>query len=282
MRYDPGFKRNLMITSGIHGMLVLAVCVAAVFEFRSCARHRQELIIPARFVLDVAADPSLFGDDSGSGAGKIEAKEPPPPLPVDGPQTYLKAEEKKTPPIRPPKAEKKPPSKGEDEFKKKPDASKRIKRPKQLTDVKPEHKTTLSPEELRKLFEQGARHSSRSSLSDADLRLAAKSGILFSQNGVAFTPDMLYNEVVRVTMYKAWNQPASVNIEGLTTTVQIEVGLDGTILDNRMQKGSGNAMMDESVMQAVQSVSRIEGLPPAFLEKNRRFTIAFELTSKEI
>jgi TonB family protein len=89
---------------------------------------------------------------------------------------------------------------------------------------------------------------------------------------------MMYQEMIRQVMYRAWNQPSSVAVEGLTTKMAITFGPGGTITGSRMTESSGNGVMDESVRRAVESVGRISELPPSFIEQHGTVIVAFELT----
>jgi TonB family protein len=66
----------------------------------------------------------------------------------------------------------------------------------------------------------------------------------------------------------------------LSAEVEILMNGSGAIISRRMLRPSGNTIMDESVMEAVQSVFRIDGLTPGFINrKGGRVTITFELSA---
>ncbi len=81
---------------------------------------------------------------------------------------------------------------------------------------------------------------------------------------------------VRTVLYNAWRQP-----QGLAgtpvTQAQIRVQRDGLITQRKIIVSSGNKAMDESVMRALESVTRLSRLPPECGERED-ITIAFELT----
>lgn len=141
----------------------------------------------------------------------------------------------------------------------------------------PNGKGKLTPEEVRKLLERGAKLGPKSSLSEADMRRLLNGDTRFG-DGSPITQEYVVLDMVRQAMYRAWNQPADIGIAGLVTKVELTFSPDGTIVASRLLAGSGNRTMDASVMQAVQSVHRVSGLSSAFLSSHRRIPVSFELT----
>ncbi len=92
-------------------------------------------------------------------------------------------------------------------------------------------------------------------------------------------PDDLawYYNIIHQTFMRAWNQPGSA-LAGATVTARIRVQRDGTITRRELLHRSGNTVMDESVSQALESVSRLSPLPAEIEGAHHDFTIEFELT----
>ena len=136
-------------------------------------------------------------------------------------------------------------------------SEKKVKRP-----PPPKPKTPqLSQEEIRKLLAAGAKISDRLSVPTDEF------------------PAAWYYALVRQTMYEAWSQPSSLaGRSGLTAEVTIRVQRDGRILSREMTRSSGNPVMDDSVMKAVQAVTQLRPLPPQFPGASHEITIEFELT----
>lgn len=136
-------------------------------------------------------------------------------------------------------------------------SEKKVKRP-----PPPKPKTPqLSQEEIRKLLAAGAKISDRLSVPSDEF------------------PAAWYYALVRQTMYDAWSQPSSLaGRSGLTAEVTIRVQRDGRILSRDMTRSSGNSVMDDSVMKAVQAVMQLRPLPPQFPGTSHEITIEFELT----
>ena len=71
-----------------------------------------------------------------------------------------------------------------------------------------------------------------------------------------------YYSQVFSRMYAAWNQPSQLkNLPGLKTEVRIVVEPGGKIVERMKSRGSGNELMDDSVMKAVRSVKELPPLP---------------------
>jgi TonB family protein len=86
-----------------------------------------------------------------------------------------------------------------------------------------------------------------------------------------------YYEKVFRQMYAAWNQPESLRLlPGLKTEILITVTRDGKITGRKMRFGSGNQLMDESVMKAVDSVRQLPPLPMEY-RKPQEIIVTFVL-----
>jgi TonB family protein len=140
-------------------------------------------------------------------------------------------------------------------------SAKKIKRPQGGT----VRKSDLSADEIRRLLAAGARISDHTSIPMDDLWEAG-----------------YYNHVHEM-MYRVWNQPTSLSASsGLSAEVLIRVQRDGAIVSRKMIRSSGNSLMDDSVMKAVQSVSKLKPLPSQFEGTSKDIRILFELTQERI
>lgn len=98
-------------------------------------------------------------------------------------------------------------------------------------------------------------------------------------SGGTYHPYALYLIQIRTIMYEAWQQPSSlIGEKGLVTGVEIRVQRDGQITRKRIVRPSGNTQMDESVLRALEAVSRLPELPAGFGGLYKDITIDFELT----
>lgn len=97
--------------------------------------------------------------------------------------------------------------------------------------------------------------------------------------GGAMTPYLWYLEQVRAIMYEAWQQPSALaGKQGLLARVLVRVQPDGQIILKKMLEPSGNSLMDDSVLAALEQVQALPEPPIGFggvLHKD--ITIDFEL-----
>lgn len=150
-----------------------------------------------------------------------------------------------------------------------------VRRTLNLPEATSKRKTTLTPDEIRQLLIHGATPGKRATFSDADMRRLANSDLRFGR-GVEMSRDLLNFDQIKQILLGAWQQPGSVDINGLMTTVQISLRADGRLVSSSIVKASGNPLMDQSVMQAVRSVVRIPGVPAEFLSAHPNIEIVFE------
>lgn len=92
-----------------------------------------------------------------------------------------------------------------------------------------------------------------------------------------------YYTLVYQALYDAWQQPGMLSRSaGLATTVVIRVQRDGAITSRTMLRSSGNAIMDQSVMDAVRSVNRLRPLPAAWGGLYKDISVDFLLTDTSL
>lgn len=133
---------------------------------------------------------------------------------------------------------------------KKPDPPKDIRQTNRVVrkDLPPAPKPKdkpLTEAQIKALLAKGARIADTTSIPDASqLSLGA------------------YYNHVHERMYAVWQQPAQLkSLPGLSAEVRLTVAPDGRISDRAKIRGSGNELMDDSVMKAVNSVKALRALP---------------------
>ena len=163
---------------------------------------------------------------------------PPPPAPEAPTPEPPKPEPKDDIPVADKKIEKKP------EPPKDIRQTNRVVRKDLPPAPKPKDKP-LSEAEIARLLKMGARIGDTTSIPDASqLSLGA------------------YYNHVHERMYAVWQQPAQLkSLPGLSAEVRLTVAPDGRISDRAKIRGSGNELMDDSVMKAVNSVKALRALP---------------------
>jgi TonB family protein len=118
-------------------------------------------------------------------------------------------------------------------------------------------KSTLTPEQIKKVLDSGVKFT----------------GLPGSATG-EFSDLGLYYAIVQQTMYGAWQQPGTV-ARGQAAEVSMRIARSGAVLQRRLSRSSGNALMDASVMRAVESVSRLKPLPPEIGGPHLDVTVEF-------
>lgn len=87
-----------------------------------------------------------------------------------------------------------------------------------------------------------------------------------------------YYAMIHDRFYSQWQQPTSiVDAEHLNAVVKIRIEKDGHISSAELSKPSGNALMDESLMEAVRHVTKIDPLPDAIEDSFCIVPIEFKL-----
>ena len=137
--------------------------------------------------------------------------------------------------------------------------------------AKTAQKKQLSENEIKKMLGEGVA-SSVSSLPGVG------SGTGTGGGGTSIPFAWYYNQV-KDAMYEAWQQPSSlIGQKGLVTTVEIRVQRDGQITGKKITTPSGNTQMDDSVLRALEAVTRLPTLPAGLGGLYKDISIDFELT----
>ena len=234
------FSRYLGIVTIAH-FAVLAVLIS--FPIWHRVFHKKpETIIPVEFV--VAVPSSMTSPDKPTDSG-VDIALKPKPKPKPKPE--------------------KPEDKGDDKSNPKPDGDKKpaIKVSDKVIVRSAANPNTpqklLSEEEIKRLLKLGATPGTYNSIPEGDA---------------------LYIEVIKRKCYQAWSEPNYEEVGGAVAEVSINFRPDGTIVDASLTKKTGIAIMDESVLQAVSSLKRIDGLSPDFLKYHNPVTVSFRVLAE--
>jgi len=142
----------------------------------------------------------------------------------------------------------------------------------------------------KKLIKRSAKTAQKKQLSENEIKKMLGEGVASSVSplpgfgsgtggGGTPLPYALYLNQIRAAMYEAWQQPSSlIGKKGLVTTVEIRVQRDGQITSKKITTPSGNAQMDESVLRALEAVSRLPEPPAGFDDSYKYISIYFDLT----
>jgi len=257
MRRPPSrFGFTLALVSLLHAALIVLLAAAGT---RSCAVRKQPpVVLPVSLM--VAVEPGPVEPEPVAAPPEPPAPVPPPPAPLPIPEPAPAP----TPPPSPkpapsPKPKPKPPPKPK-AGSKPATPTRTIRKGRRITAPNPTppppQGRRLSQDEIARLLALGATPGDRNEIPEGDA---------------------LYFEAIRRVLHAAWTQPAAVP-NTLSAEVEIHLAETGVILSRRLVRTSGNAVMDRSVLEAVQSVDRIDGLSPDFMRRRPKVTITFELT----
>jgi len=212
------FARNLKIVTAIHVALIFMLLAAG--WVRSCRKPKKDVVIPLEFLVEVpASEAQLIQNDI--------------PSPVKEPA--------RKPPVK--KPEKKP-IKISDKVVTNPiNSTKPVKKP-------------LTPEEIQKLLERGAKPSDRTVIPE---------------------DEQIYKAMVKKAFMDAWAQPSLAEAGDAVAVAEIHLGAGGAVVSARILKSSGVQALDESVTRSLTYVKRVRGLSSDFIARNETLTISFRV-----
>jgi TonB family protein len=289
------FKRNFVLSLCLHAILIAGFFLAMAFA------PTPRLDVP------------IFMEIVGGGGGGADLEPPPAPpqpapqQPTPPPPPQPKHEEPPKPveparlikpqpdefavPKEQPKP--KPPKKVEDKPKETP---KKVKTPKPQAkqtakqDAKP--KTESKPKLItRQEFNKTTAKSDKSSKRDPGYsedavrsRLAKNfmkvgtygsgPGPAHDLSGVAGTDFQAYCSMLSSRLYEVWDIPGQATTS-MSTIVVVRVTSEGTLTFVKILKSSGNVVMDESAVAAVNKLRKVDPLP-ASLGRVRELTVTFQ------
>jgi TonB family protein len=223
---DPRFRRSLKVSTAVHVTVLAALALWPLMDRLVHPPKPPEMITFVDLVSGSPAPPER--------ASVVTPPEPKPETPV--------------PEVKPPEPEKPiPVPEPKPEKPKIKVNTNKVVRKVDPAPPKPAPKPTLTKEQIARMLDSNVRFTS----------LGSGGG---STGGDA-SPLSIYYAQVRETMYGAWRQPSGAGASGIRAQVRIRVLRGGGIVSREMVTRSGSAVMDASVMTAVQSVSRLRPLP---------------------
>ena len=91
-----------------------------------------------------------------------------------------------------------------------------------------------------------------------------------------------YDQVVRSIYWHAWTAPEDTASDEAVTKVTVTIESSGTVLSAHIIKPSGDASVDRSVQRTLDRVTFIAPFPEGAREKQRTYTINFNLKAKRL
>ena len=88
--------------------------------------------------------------------------------------------------------------------------------------------------------------------------------------------------MVKSIYERAWVPPDDSASDDAITKVTVTIGHDGTVISARVLQGSGDSKVDKSVQRTLDEVTFIAPFPEGAKEKQRTYTINFNLKAKRL
>jgi TonB family protein len=280
-------KKCVIASAGFHLSLVFILIVGPAFL---SSKHKSDDMPTLDFV------PSKLVDDVFSGGGNPKASPPPPTPPAPAPAAA---------PVTPP-----PPAQRVRE----PEPTKEVVKidkpdPDSLEPVKESRKPhkvniELTPVTHRRTINTIAKQSSDTESREQQLaddrrqRAAAaiRSTARSLRDDVSPTTSIdtnygpggggeayaNYGQIVKSIYENAWIPPDDATSEDPITKVTVTIASDGTVISARIVKPSGDTSADSSVQRTLNRVTFIAKFPDGAKEKQRTYTINFNLKAKRL
>jgi TonB family protein len=274
------FQKKCVVASvSLHGLLAAVLLFGPAFlASRDQAVDMAVLdVIPATLV-DALVDAAF----SGGGTPNVK---PPPPAPLVKPEPTPPAptpqpQPRPQPPVTRPTP---PPPKPE------PEPVVPDKPPRRLPNINTDLVTRAADDPAKTRADAEARERERA---EAEARRRAFAGALNHITDIAASSTEVtipgpgakafadYAQIVKSLYTHNWLVPDGVDDDQATTTASVTIGRDGTVLEARITRQSGNAAVDASVRRTLERVTVVAPFPVGATEAKRTFTIKFNLKAK--
>ncbi|MBW1645837.1 MAG: TonB C-terminal domain-containing protein [Deltaproteobacteria bacterium] len=87
---------------------------------------------------------------------------------------------------------------------------------------------------------------------------------------------MLYAEQLKALITSNWNLPELLAGKKLSATVSLVIDRAGNLLEQKIERLSGNQLFDDSIMQAIKRAAPFPPFPPVMRQDREEFVITFE------
>jgi TonB family protein len=91
-----------------------------------------------------------------------------------------------------------------------------------------------------------------------------------------------YKDVIATIYYEAWTPPGNADNDEANTKVSVTIADDGTVISARIVTPSGDTHVDASIQRTLERVTFIAPFPKDAVEKERTYTINFNLKAKRL
>ncbi|MDB6018997.1 MAG: TonB family protein [Pedosphaera sp.] len=298
-------KKCFIAATALHMLLLGILLFGSAFFVPSRKADTQQML--------KAYDPSLVTDALNSSGGNPNVSAVPPSAPAPAPPAPP------VPQVQPPTPAPTPaPPKVEVPKVVEPPKVKPLLTPKDLDPIKPKEtvretpkptppKLAINPDELKPIKRPAIKPDKDSSNSDAKAKLAAADAKRrlakeFGKSITSLSKDLssitaveplpgpggggplsaAYKDVVASTYTAAWSPPADLSDESATVTVSVTIASDGHVANGHITKPSGNAAMDRSIRNTLETVTFIQPFPEGATDRERTYNIKFNLQAKRL
>jgi TonB family protein len=249
-------------------------------------------------ILDVI--PTKLIDAAFSGGGNPNAKPPPPAPPVPPQQNItpptpapepvkMRAPEPVPEPVKEVKPTQPDPNSLEtstDRKRKMPEVSTKpvIRRPDTGKTAKSPATTSTADSEERRLADNRRRAAALLGATARSLREDISPGTTLEAFGPGGGGEVYasYDQVVQSVYWHAWTPPEDTASDAAITKASVTIASDGTVLSARIINPSGDASVDRSVQRTLDKVTFVHAFPEGAKDKQRTYTIKFDLKAKRL
>ena len=284
-------QKCFVASTGFHLLLIMILLIGPAFLSSKSKSDNSP-------ILDVI--PGKLIDAAFSGGGNPLAKPPPPDIPAP-PKPQIA---QPTPPPQPTQVRQPdPPQKPVEEVKPtKPDPNsletrddhKRRKpevnttlvehKPNTGKPVKPSTTTSTADNEERQRADARRRAADLIGATARSLRNDVSPGTSLEAYGPGGGGEAYasYDAVVKSVYWHAWTPPEDTASDAAITKATVTIESDGSVLSARIIKPSGDTSVDRSVQRALDQVRFIAPFPEGVKDKQRTYTINFDLKAKRL
>ena len=271
--------RSVGLAVALHVVAFLLLYLFAMLHLKP-----RETVIPID--LTVVVNENLDGEEN----------EPPP---LDNPPPKVEPPKPAPPPPEPPKVEEKveaveqivekpKPKPKEEKPKEKPKEEKKPDPPKTKAERDKEREerykkmrestTVVKPKIVVKNQPSGNGKTDKQNMSEAEIRKRLNEGYKpGTSNQLTESEAQRCISLIRSAFYAKWNRPPwTADLKEMH--LKVKFGDNGRVLGYQMEKSSGDAKADATVLQAAALVPSVPGLSLDFLTKNPTVTIRFKVT----
>ena len=247
---------------------------------------KKEEIIPID--LTVVVNENLNGKENEP--PPLKKPEPPPPKPKPQPKPKPKAKEPEKPKelekivtnivAKVEKKEEKPEKKVEKKEPEKPKKSAKELREERMKKMRESAKQVNKKVtiKVRNAKESGDGRTARKTLSDAEIRKLLNMGYKpGTSEQLAASDAQLGYSLIKMAVEDKWEVPPWTDTLK-PMTVRIWFGGGGRVVNYKLEKSSGDAKADRSILSAASRVGAIPGLPPAFIDAYKSKGIPCQFT----